>query len=65
MKNLEGVSEGDLTRLRNAGLITDDEIAYVYVQGATLLVENLKTSARRLVNASAVELDANKQILKG
>ena len=65
MKDLTGVNESDLAKLRNAGLIGDDEIAYVYVPGATLLVENMKTRARRLLNANAVALDANKQILKG
>ena len=64
MNNLEGVSKVDLGKLRNAGLITGDEIAYVY-RGSTLLIENLKTSARRLLDASSIEIDATKQILKG
>ena len=65
MKDLTGISESDLAKLRNAGLIDEDEIAYVYAPGTMLLVENVKTRARRLLNASAVELDANKQLLKG
>ena len=64
MSNLEGISKVDLSKLRSVGLITDDEIAYVY-RGSTLLIENLKTSARRLLDASSVEIDATKQILKG
>ena len=64
MSNLEGISKVDLSKLRSVGLITDDEIAYVY-RGSTLLIENLKTSARRLLDASSVEIAATKQILKG
>ena len=57
------VSNRDLERLRTAGLITEQETAYVV--GDQIVAENLLNRERRIIQAPGLMLESRKGLLKG
>tara|TARA_Y100001938_G_C7895442_1_gene331904 strand:+ start:473 stop:658 length:186 start_codon:yes stop_codon:yes gene_type:complete len=57
------VSIRDLERLRAAGIITEQETAYVV--GDQIVAENLLSRERRIVQAPGLMLESRKGLLKG
>jgi len=56
------VTNSDLEKLRQSGLITEQEVALVV--GDVLLAENVVTKERRILNAGGVLLESTRRLLR-
>ena len=57
------LSREDLTKLRNDGTITAVEVAEIV--GDLLVITNVETSAKRIVESHPILTEGNRRILKG
>tara|TARA_A100001015_G_scaffold189816_1_gene211508 strand:- start:1057 stop:1242 length:186 start_codon:yes stop_codon:yes gene_type:complete len=57
------LTKEDLTKLRNDGTITATEIAEIV--GDLLLVTNVETNVKRVVESHPILTEGNRRILKG
>ena len=57
------VTNADLEKLREKGILEQNELAYV--SGDVLLAENVITRERRVLNVGGLLLESTRRILKG
>ena len=57
------VSNNDLTKLRVANLITNDEVAII--TGDVIIAENVLTKERRILEVGTLMLESNRRVLRG
>jgi hypothetical protein len=57
------VTNADLEKLREKGLLEQNELAFV--SGDVLLAENIITRERRVLNVGGLLLESTRRILKG
>ena len=57
------VTNADLEKLREKGVITQNEIAFV--AGDVVVAENVVTRERRVLSTGALLLESTRRILKG
>lgn len=56
------MSQSDLQKLRDAGVISKDEIALII--GDKVIAENVLNKARRMINTSGLMLESNRRVLR-
>ncbi len=56
------VTGNDLTRLRNSGLLTNDEVALII--GDVVVAENVITKERRVLEVAGLMLESNRRVLR-
>lgn len=56
------VTGNDLTRLRNSGLLTNNEVALIV--GDVVVAENVITKERRVLEVAGLMLESNRRVLR-
>jgi len=56
------VTSSDLEKLRQSGLITEQEIALI--AGDVILAENVVTKERRILDTSSLMLESSRRLLR-
>lgn len=56
------VTGNDLTRLRNSGLLTNNEVALIV--GDVVIAENVITKERRVLEVAGLMLESNRRVLR-
>ena len=56
------VSSTDMEKLRQSGLITEQEVAIIV--GDVILAENVLTKERRILNTNTLMLESNRKLLR-
>ena len=56
------VTGNDLTKLRNNGLLTNNEIALII--GDVVIAENVITKERRVLEVAGLMLESNRRVLR-
>ena len=56
------VTNNDMEKLRQSGLITEQEVAIIV--GDVILAENVLTKERRILNTNTLMLESNRKLLR-
>ena len=56
------VTNSDMEKLRQSGLITEHEVAIII--GDVILAENVLTKERRILNTNTLMLESNRKLLR-
>ena len=56
------VTSTDMEKLRQSGLITEQEVAIIV--GDVILAENVLTKERRILNTNTLMLESNRKLLR-
>ncbi len=58
----KSVTSSDMEKLRQSGLITEQEVAIIV--GDVILAENVLTKERRILNTNTLMLESNRKLLR-